>query len=182
MKRSEINAVVREASEAFARHHWVLPPKPHWDVTDFGLGDFNKYGLTLVNLAEQSEYCEKLMYARSGQKTPAHHHRKKKEDIICRWGTLAIQLISEKPEVSLQVNGEYRNISTSQPLLLEAGWRITLEPGIDHEFWPASSYAIIGEVSTANDDVGDNYFQNEKIGRFSDIEEDEPPLVKLVSD
>lgn len=40
----------------------------------------------------------------------------------------------------------------------------------------------IGEVSTANDDAHDNYFVNPDVGRFSVIIEDEPPLVKLVSD
>jgi D-lyxose ketol-isomerase len=64
MKRSEINAVVREAKQAFARHGWTLPPEPRWDVTDLGLGDFNEHGLTLVNLAEQPEYCEKIMRQR----------------------------------------------------------------------------------------------------------------------
>ena len=62
MKRSEINAVVRNASMAFKRHGWALPPNPRWDVTDFGLGDFSKCGLILINLAEQREYCEKVMY------------------------------------------------------------------------------------------------------------------------
>ena len=46
MKRSEINNAIREASAAFERHHWHLPPNPKWDVTDFGLGDFTTTGLT----------------------------------------------------------------------------------------------------------------------------------------
>ncbi len=50
MKRSEINAAVKEAKAAFRRHQWALPPNPRWDVTDFGLGNFTKYGLVLVNL------------------------------------------------------------------------------------------------------------------------------------
>jgi D-lyxose ketol-isomerase len=37
-------------------------------------------------------------------------------------------------------------------------------------------------VSTANDDLHDNFFADERIGRFPGIEEDEPPLVRLVSD
>jgi len=57
-----------------------------------------------------------------------------------------------------------------------------LTQGVDYSFWADSEYAIIGEVSTANDDLHDNYFANPDVGRFSDIDEDEPPLVKLVSD
>jgi D-lyxose ketol-isomerase len=40
---------------------------------------------------------------------------------------------------------------------------------------------LIGEVSTVNDDLTDNIFEK-PIGRFSNIEEDEPPLHLLVSD
>lgn len=182
MKRSEINAAIREASEAFRRHGWALPPRPRWDVTDFGLGDFGRTGLVLVNLAEQPEYCEKLMYVRHKQVTPRHYHGSKKEDIICRWGRLAMELPSAKATVRLQVNGEARDIPTREPLMLEAGERITLTRGVPHAFWADSEYAVVGEVSTANDDRHDNFFENPDIGRFSAIEEDEPALVKLVSD
>ena len=124
MKRSEINAAVREATRAFRRHHWALPPNPRWDVTDFGLGDFARFGLTLVSLAEQPEYCEKVMYVRHGQVTPEHCHRAKKEDIICRWGRLAMQIHGEGP-ARLLVNGVDRDVATDPPLVLDAGERIT---------------------------------------------------------
>ena len=189
MKRSEINAAVREATAAFARHGWALPPNPRWDVTDFGLGDFWRFGLTLVNLAEQPEYCEKVMYARKGQDTPQHYHRVKKEDIICRWGRLAIRIYPDetapaggRASVRLQVNGAEREVPTDRALVLGAGERITLTPNVQHSFWADSDYVIIGEVSTANDDVHDNYFEDPDIGRFSSIDEDEPPLVRLVSE
>jgi len=48
MKRSEINQAHREALDCFRRNGWKLPPKPRRDITDFGLGDFAKFGLTLV--------------------------------------------------------------------------------------------------------------------------------------
>ena len=180
MKRSEINGAVREAGAAFQRHGWTLPPAPRWDVTDFGLGNFSRSGLTLVNLAEQPEYCEKLMYVRQNQVTPRHYHAKKKEDIICRWGTLAIELPAAP--VRLQVNGEWRDIPAGKPLVLAAGERVTLTKGVLHAFWAEGNYAIVGEVSTANDDAHDNYFENTEVGRFSTIQEDEPTLVKLVGD
>lgn len=182
MKRSEINAVIKEAQDAFAKHHWIMPPKPRWDVTDFGLGDFANCGLTLVNLAEQPEYCEKIMYVRKGQVTPCHCHAQKKEDIICRYGVLAVELSSKAAEVDMQINGETKRIATGQVFTLQAGERITMSSGIKHSFWADSPYAIVGEVSTANDDANDNYFEDPQVGRFSEIEEDEPAVVKLVSD
>jgi len=78
MKRSEINRAIERASAGFAAAGWALPPNPRWDVTDFGLGRFTDKGLVLVNLAEEPEYCEKLMFALRGQRTLAHCHGRKK--------------------------------------------------------------------------------------------------------
>ncbi|MDX2185540.1 MAG: D-lyxose/D-mannose family sugar isomerase [Opitutaceae bacterium] len=189
MKRSEINFAFREASACFAAHHWVLPPRPRWDITDFGLGQFDKYGLTLINLATEPEYCEKLMFARRNQTTPAHTHRKKKEDIICRAGELIVRIWPAKPNTRdaelpflIQVNGEPKRMSGGTTLTLSAGWRVTLCPGVWHEFFPSSPQCIIGEVSTANDDEHDNIFINTDIGRFPEIIEDEVAQVTLISE
>lgn len=189
MKRSEINSVIAAATVCFKQNGWALPPSPKWDVTDFGLGDFFKSGLLLVNLAEESEYCEKLMYAVKNQVTPSHTHKNKKEDIICRSGVLTVQLWAENPykrvvsaEIRLKINGEYTGIKSGDEVVLQAGERVTIEPGIWHQFYPASDECIIGEVSTANDDHNDNFFSNKDIGRFSEIDEDEPAIILLISD
>jgi D-lyxose ketol-isomerase len=189
MKRSRINQAIRNASACFAKNGWTLPPVPKWDVTDMGLGRFDDYGLVLVNLAEEDEYCEKLMYARRNQRTPAHCHRQKKEDIIARNGTLIVQLWKGHPDetragepFSAKINGEDRDVVSGECVRLEAGHRITLVPGVYHEFWPESDECVIGEVSTKNDDAHDNFFVDQNIGRFPEIEEDEAPLVNLVSD
>ena len=189
MKRSEINQAIDNAKNFFKEHHWTLPPNPRWDVTDFGLAKFKEYGLVLVNLAEEEEYCEKLMYARKNQKTPAHAHKKKKEDIIVRNGQMAIQLWLGNPDniqhegmFEVQVNNVKKMISQGEVLHLDSGERITLVPGVFHEFYPLSEECIIGEVSTANDDLHDNFFVNKDIGRFSEIEEDEPSKYKLLNE
>lgn len=190
MKRSAINRAWRDALACFTAHHWVLPPRPHWDVTDFGLGDFDRFGLTLVNLAAEPEYCEKLMHARRGQTTPCHTHAHKKEDIICRWGELTLRLWPSRPDAGqatpddflVPVNGVSAPIHPGRPFTLAAGSRVTLKPGIWHEFAPASDACIIGEVSTANDDLHDNFFLNPAIGRFPTIEEDEPAAFRLLSE
>jgi len=187
MKRSEINQLIRTAEKCFVSHGWTLPPHPRWDVTDFGLGDYHRHGLVLINLAEEPEYCEKLMYGRKGMTTPAHTHKKKKEDIICRWGQLDVVLwkdtvLKKGESLSLKISGQITEIKTGDAIHLKAGERVTLVPGVYHEFFPATDECIIGEVSTANDDLHDNFFINPDIGRFPGIEEDEPPLIKLVSD
>lgn len=191
MKRSEINRAIADAMLAFECHHWHLPPEPRWDVTGFGLGDFSKYGLTLVNLAELPEYCEKIMFARQGQITPIHKHNAKQEDIICRIGTLAIQLFAQDEKGECQpsngiakilLNGKPAEFVSGTILFLKSGERVTLKTGSFHQFWPVSEYCIIGEVSTYNDDTHDNIFTNKDVGRFEAIDEDEPALYRLVSD
>ena len=190
VRRSEINAVLGDASTCFAAHHWALPPAPKWDITDFGLGDFARHGLTLINLAEEPEYCEKLMYARRGQTTPCHTHTKKKEDIICRSGELTLELWATRPgpgivqpaSFTVPVNGVSRTLRSGEKLVLPPGSRVTLVPGIWHAFYPSSDECIIGEVSTANDDLNDNIFTNPDIGRFPGIEEDEPASIRLISE
>ena len=187
MKRSEINALVREATEAFKDAGWALPPFPRWDVTDFGLGDWERYGLILINLADEMEYCEKLMFARAGMETPPHAHAKKKEDIVARRGTLRItlwktRLLSAEGTVKFKLNGEPQELPSGSTIDLPSGHRITLVPGLYHAFVPVTEFCVIGEVSTANDDLNDNFFVNPDVGRYAQIEEDEPPIVRLVSD
>lgn len=189
MKRSTINAAVREARSVFERAGWTLPPVPRWDVTDCGGGDFARWGLVLVNLAAEPEYCEKLIYMRSNQAVPAHTHKKKKEDIICRHGELMMELWNGAPDTSrsgiplrVKRSGEWTTVEEGRAFALSAGERVTLVPGIYHSFWPSLADTIIGEVSTANDDLNDNFFAASAFVRFSKIEEDETAVVRLVSD
>ena len=186
MKRSQINRACQQALACFENHGWTLPPFPRWDVTDLGLGNFDQCGLVLVNLAEEPEYCEKLMYARKAQVTPLHTHARKKEDIICRWGRLVIELWAGHPEkteraspLQLKKSGKMITVPSGARILLEAGERVTLVPGVYHSFWPETDECIIGEVSTANDDVNDNFFADPNIGRFPEIVEDERVLFRL---
>jgi hypothetical protein len=187
MKRSVINQAQRDALACFGAHGWALPPRVKWDITDFGLGDFERRGLTLVNLADEPEYCEKLMYARRGQETPCHAHRRKKEDIICRAGELAVCLWPSKPmpgalpapAFGAKINGEPSEVRTGVAFILKAGSRVTLEPGVWHSFRPLSDECIIGEVSTANDDVSDNFFLDPEVGRFPEVTEDVPARSQL---
>lgn len=131
MRRSDIDSLLRSAQSCFTAHEWSLPPRPRWDVTDFGLGDWRKFGLVLVNLAEEQEYCEKHLYAQKGMTTPAHCHGKKKEDIICRWGRLAIPVWAGVPAESgdrvftMPVDRGAVTVRSGQIVELPAGSRVT---------------------------------------------------------
>jgi D-lyxose ketol-isomerase len=188
MKRSEINQAYLQAKAFFEKNGWSILPHFKWDVTDFGLGNFSESGLVLINLCEEVEYCEKLMFATKNMLTPAHFHKSKKEDIICRTGQLEIELWnkgqkpSENGKFHMKINGEIQELISGQKIILNSGERITIQQGIWHAFKPISEECIIGEVSTANDDANDNFFDNPNIGRYPEILEDEKPLIRLLSD
>jgi D-lyxose ketol-isomerase len=66
-------------------------------------------------------------------------------------------------------------------MLLKPGESITLPSRLYHEFWGVGKRVLVGEVSLVNDDRSDNRFYG-RVGRFSEIEEDEKPLHLLVTD
>lgn len=181
MKQSDVNRLCREADACLRRHGWALPPNAQFAATDFGLGDYRAAGLVEVLLANEPEYCEKIMYAGENMSTPAHTHGKKKEDIICRSGEIRLTLWNENPRlepacgsVSVQINREMRTLQSGETFTLKPGERITLTPGIWHEFAPSSPGTLIGEVSTWCDEATDNFFADPKVDIFHAIEPDEP--------
>jgi D-lyxose ketol-isomerase len=116
MKRSEINAIMKEAVDFINEMNFKLPPfvfwgpeewatKGHeydeirdnmlgWDITDFGHGDYEKLGLLLITIRNGNftdkkyikTYAEKLLIVKEEQVTPYHFHWSKMEDIINRGG------------------------------------------------------------------------------------------------
>lgn len=221
MKRSEINAIMREADAFMRSHGFRLPPFAYWtpadwaitgeevreivdhhlgwDITDFGLGDYDSTGLFLftirngdpANLAagRGKLYAEKVLIVDVDQVTPLHFHWRKVEDIINRGGgQLVIQLFNSTDddglagsEVVVSCDGVRRTVPAGGLVVLEPGESITLPTRLYHSFWAMGSKVLVGEVSLVNDDTTDNRFY-EPVGRFPHIEEDESPLYLLCTD
>lgn len=157
MKRSEINAIIRENKEMCRQGHFELPSWAEWtpadwatkgaecaeikrncmgwDITDFGSGDFAKIGLSLITLRngnpefDRKPYCEKIMMVRDGQVTPTHFHWNKMEDIIFRAG-----------------NGEFCmklwNADPATEQLIEGGTVKLKVDGVITEFEAGKTYKI----------------------------------------
>lgn len=221
MKRSEINAAIKEMEAMIAKYQFALPPfskfTPEewkfkgneydeirdnmlgWDITDYGLGKFDEVGFSLITLRNGNQknpkytkpYAEKLLYLKEGQKAPMHFHWYKMEDIINRGGgNLYIRVyqadkeegLSKEP-VTVHCDGVECVVPAGTQLLLRPGESITIPPYMYHDFEvePGTGPVLIGEVSMTNDDNIDNRFL-EPIGRFPEIEEDEPPYRLLVNE
>jgi len=116
LKRSQINALIKETIQWLEERKVSLPPfaywsptdwaaKGHeydeirenmlgWDVTDYGRGDFDKVGLLLFTIRNgnlnnpkfEKPYAEKMLISQVGQISPNHFHWHKMEDIINRGG------------------------------------------------------------------------------------------------
>lgn len=181
-------------------HAEIKARRMGWDITDYGKEDFDVMGLFLfttrnglsADLGKKSAmlYAEKIMISRDRQLSPMHRHDLKVEDIINRGGgTLVIELfmadaeggIDRDAEVSVMVDGVIRTLPAGGHLKLVPGESVTLYPNNWHAFWGENGDVLIGEVSTVNDDLTDNIF-DQPIGRFSNVEEDEAALHLLVSD
>lgn len=169
-----------------------------WDITDFGSGDYTKVGLLMFTIRngnfqrpDDKPYAEKLLIVEEGQVTPYHFHYKKMEDIINRGGgNLIVKLYNSTPDekfadtpVTVRMDGRCYQVPAGSEITVHPGESITLTSGMYHTFWGESGKGkiLVGEVSKVNDDRVDNRFY-EPVGRFPEIEEDEPPLYLLGMD
>ncbi len=171
-----------------------------WDITDYGQGRWDEMGLFLFTVRNGTLaalgagrgmlYAEKIMISRRDQLSPMHRHDLKAEDIVNRGGgDLVIELfasdagggIDRSADVTVPCDGVDRTVRAGGHLRLRPGESVTLLPGVWHAFWGEGADVLIGEVSTVNDDAGDNVFE-QPIGRFADVEEDAVATRLLVSD
>ena len=178
----------------------IIQTQMGWDITDFGQGDFTKIGLFMFTVRNGDQenlktgqgklYAEKILIVNVDQVTPMHFHWNKMEDIINRGGgRLLIQLYNSTPEedldrvnpVQISLDGVMHTIPAGGMVELQPGESITIPPQIYHKFWGADGRLLVGEVSLVNDDNVDNRFRG-PVGRFPQVEEDEPPVYLLVTD
>ena len=221
MKRSEVNVCIKYMENLIKKHHFALPPfcnwipeewetKGHeydeirdnmlgWDITDYGLGNWEKLGFALITIRNGNQhdpkykkvYAEKLLMLKEGQHSPMHFHWTKSEDIINRGGgTLIIHVYNDDgnggfsdEDVLVNQDGRSYYVPAGTGVELNPGESITLWPHQYHDFdvKPGTGDVLIGEVSMCNDDNTDNRFY-EEMGRFPEIEEDEPPYRLLCNE
>ena len=223
MKRSEINRALKELEQMIREYRYFLPKfcdftpeewqtKGHewdevrdnmlgWDITDFGQGDFDKVGFSLITIRNGNQkrqdvypkpYAEKFLYLREGQYALNHFHWYKMEDIINRGGgnllirvynSNADESIDREGDVVIHVDGERRVVPAGTQVKLEPGMSLTITQRLYHDFEvePGTGAVLIGEVSQCNDDNTDNRF-NPPAGRFPSIEEDEAPYRLLCNE
>ena len=223
MKRSQINKALKELEAMCEKHCCYLPPFCHmtpeeweaagheydevrdcmlgWDITDYGKGDFDKFGFSLItirngnrNMADKypKVYAEKLLYLKEGQYAPNHFHWYKTEDIINRGGgNCLIRVYNSLPDEQMDYESPVTVHLDGREVVVPAGTQVRLRPGesiyipqyLYHDFAveQGTGAVLLGEVSQCNDDNTDNRFLP-PVGRFPAIEEDEPPYRLLCNE
>ena len=172
-----------------------------WDITDYGQGKFNELGFSLITIRNGNRkladkypkvYAEKLLFLKEGQYSPNHFHWFKTEDIINRGGgNVLIRVYNSKEDESIDYETDVTVHTDGRTYTVPAGTQIRLTPGEsifiyqrlyrDFTVEPGTGDVLLGEVSQCNDDNMDNRF-NPPMGRFPEIEEDEPPYRLLCSE
>jgi D-lyxose ketol-isomerase len=194
MKRSEVNALQREAVEFFERQNFYLPTwafwseqeweknrsramevienKLGWDLTDFGLGTFYEIGLLLFTLRNGKvgdiagkDYAEKIIIVRQEQVTPWHFHWQKMEDIINRGGgNLVIELCNATSDERMADTPVAVQIDGITKTV-EARGSISLKPGESITLPPYLYHNFYGEAGMGMVLVGE-------VSRVNDDEKD----------
>ena len=201
MKRSEINRALREMKAMCQRQGWRLPPfcgftpaewqekgreydelrdcMLGWDITDYGLGDFERIGFSLITIRNGNRamgdkypksYAEKLLFLKEGQYAPNHFHWYKTEDIINRGGgNVLIRVYNSLPNeeidydspVTVSTDGRSQTVPAGARIRLTPGESITIRPRLYHDVSveAGSGDVLLGEVSQCNDDNNDNRFE-----------------------
>lgn len=199
MKRSKINKVIKDMEALIKEHGFEIPPFAEftpeewneigheydeirenclgWDITDYGLDNFDKVGFSLLTIRNGNQkmqekypkpYAEKLLMLYEGQTAPMHYHWKKMEDIINRGGNdiyITVYNGAEdgkmlETDVTIYSDGKREVVKAGSRILLKPGQSITITPYMYHDFIvPETGGAVLlGEVSMCNDDENDNCF------------------------
>ena len=144
------------------------------------------------DLSYPKTYAEKLILDPENQRAPAHFHKSKREDIICRFGgNMLVKLISadqnNEPSyrpVVCSVDGVRTELPAGAVVRLEPGQSVTIPPRTIHQFWGEKGtgipingkrYTVSSEISSVCDDFTDNFFFDDSLLRFPEIIEDENP-------
>jgi D-lyxose ketol-isomerase len=132
-------AALERCYDQLKRWRVALPPGEPL-VIDFGLGQFNRFGLFEFWIANecQAGYCGKYMFVLDGQTCPRHSHRVKHETFFVVRGKLSITL-------------------EDQELTLDEGMTLAIEPGKAHSFTGVGP-ALMLELSMPCD-PRDNVFE-----------------------
>jgi D-lyxose ketol-isomerase len=181
MKRLEVVRAQEQAAAALAKAGIIITAEEqaNLEIADFGLGEFSRTGLAIVQYVNTDRYCAKELVLLPHQTCPEHRHPfaagepGKMETFRCRAGLVYIYTSgepSENPHCRPPAGSEsYYTVWQEQ--LLHPGEQCTLPPDTLHWFQAGEDGAIVSEFSSTSRD-GSDIFTDPRIARLPEIEED----------
>ncbi len=185
MKRTEINALIKDAIKILKEQKFILPPfafwgpnewatkgneydeirdnQLGWDITDFGKGDFKKIGLFLFTIRNGNQhmakyikpYAEKIMIVNENQITPYHFHWSKMEDIINRGGGNLLIKLYNSTNEGKKEDTPVMVHSDGRVYKVDAGSIVRLIPGESITLQTGQYHAFWGEEGHGKVIVGE---------------------------
>jgi len=164
-----------EAEEYLGRAGIVITPseRQSLEVTDFGLGIFDRIGFTILVYINTQRCCAKEIVLFPRQICPEHRHPPvgndpgKEETFRCRWGEVCLYLPGEPsptPKACIPA-GREEHFTVWREILLLPGDQYTLAPDTLHWFQAGPEGAVVSEFSTTSRDELD-IFTNPRISRL----------------
>ena len=135
-------------------------------------------------------YAEKIIYVREGQVTPFHYHASRMVDTLTEAGREARWWFHFTFHPRRRTRGNpslcflrWSSVSCRRGRCGDAGsgQSVTLPPFLYHTFYAVDGDALIGEVSSLNNDDTDNFFLD-KLPRYPAVVEDEAPTRLLCTE
>lgn len=185
MKRSELNAIMREAVEFIQNKQFKLPHFAYWtaedwqdkddsyreikenmlgwDITDFGSNHYSKIGLLMFTIRngnlhkseDKKGYAEKLLIVQEEQVTPFHFHWSKMEDIINRGGGNLLVQLYNSTEDEQLADTPVTVSVDGRRLTVPAGEIIRLTPGESITLETKLYHKFWGEKNTGTVLIGE---------------------------
>ena len=205
MKRSEINAALREMEQMIREYRCFLPDFCHftpedwqtkgheydevrdnllgWDITDYGLGKFDEVGFSLITI-RNGNLKMKDTYPKPYAEKLLYLKEGQYSPMHFHWAKMEDIINRGGGTVLIRVYNSLpdEELDKKSPVTVHIdGHAMTVPAGTQVEVESGTGAVLLGEVSQVNDDANDNRF-NPPVGRFPAIEEDEAPYRLLCTE
>ena len=140
--RKKIYKIINDANFLLKKSNHIFSGPIEYEISHhYGLENFNKHGLVMLNIIN-GDYCKKILVLFKNQKHPEQFHKIKKETFHILHGNLELILNGKKE-------------------LKKKGDIITINPKVKHEF-STKTGAVIEEISTTHYKV-DSFYTDKNI-------------------
>jgi D-lyxose ketol-isomerase len=180
LTRDQFSQYQRVAKSYFDKAGIILTPQEEnaIEIADFGLEDFEEFGLALITYVNTDRCCAKELVLLPEQSCPEHFHppipslnyEGKEETFRCRWGEVYLYVSGEPTPNPLGSPPASRRewFTVQYEIVLRPGEQYTIIPQTWHWFQGGRQGAVVSEFSTRSVDEAD-IFRDPAIQRIPKI-------------